>query len=64
MTILHILYGITFIIMLICFPAVNFIDVRRRYGRIFNTRIDTKIYNYIFYVSAICVLVLYLIIKI
>jgi hypothetical protein len=62
MTILHILYWIAFIIMLVCFPAVNFIDVRRWYGRIFNTRIDTKIYNKIFYISIICVFILYIII--
>ena len=64
MTILYILYGIAFIITIICFPAINNIDVRRRYGRIFNTRIDTNIYKNIFYISFACIIILYLIIQI
>jgi hypothetical protein len=64
MTILYVLYWISFTVMLICFPAVNFVNVRRWYGRIFNTRIDTKIYNKIFYVSILCLLIIYIIIRI
>jgi hypothetical protein len=64
MTILYVLYWVSFSIMLICFPAVNFINVRRWYGRIFNTRIDTTIYHILFYISAICVLFLCITIRI
>lgn len=64
MTIVYILYWVTFIIALICFPAVNFMSVKRWYGRIFNTRVDTNIYDKIFYVMIVCVLILYIIILI
>lgn len=48
MTILYVLYWASFFIAVMCFIAIHNIDVRRWYGRIFNTRIDTKIYNDIF----------------
>lgn len=54
----NIILCIVFIIEMICFPACIDRNIRRAYGRIFNTRIDTKIYNNIFYFCAtfICVL--------
>ena len=60
--ILHILYIVSFIIALICFPATLNDDMRRKYGRIFGTRIDTKIYHKILYGATACVCVLFIII--
>lgn len=59
MTILYVLYWASFFIAVMCFIAIHNIDVRRWYGRIFNTRIDTKIYNDIFYYMVLCVFALY-----
>ena len=61
---IHGLYWMAFIIMLFCFPATVSVEVRRFYGRIFNTPIYTNIYGNIFYFSAIIALVLYVIIRI
>jgi hypothetical protein len=54
---------IVFIIQLICFPACINIDIRRAYGRIFQTRIDTKIYHYVFYCCAIFICILFVMIQ-
>lgn len=60
MTILHVLYWISFIVQMIVYPAVINIDWRRRYGRIFGTRIDTDIYNKIFKTAFVCVCALFI----
>ena len=54
---------IVFIIEMICFPACISEDIRRAYGRVFNTRIDTKIYTNIFYFCAIFVCVLFVLMQ-
>ena len=45
MVLIHILYWLSFITAMICFPAIFNVDIRRRYGKIFGTRIDTTIYR-------------------
>ena len=62
--IIHILYLIAFITALICLPATMNVDIRRRYGRIFGTRIDTTIYRKVFYSMIAIVIILFLIILI
>ena len=59
--IIRILYWIAFTIAVVCWLPMTNIDIRRFYGRIFGTRIDTKVYQYIFYPAAVCVCVLCLI---
>lgn len=59
----HIICCIAFIIQMICFPACLSTDIRRTYGRIFNTRIDTKIYHVIFYSCAILVCILFVLMQ-
>lgn len=54
---------IAFIVQMICFPACLSIDIRRAYGRIFNTRIDTKIYHGIFYFCAILICILFILMQ-
>ena len=54
---------IVFIIEMICFPACIDRNIRRAYGRIFNTRIDTKIYHVIFYSCAILVCILFVLMQ-
>mgnify|MGYP003292254218 FL=1 len=60
--IIHILYWIAFIIAVICFPATISENVRRNYGHIFKTRIDTKIYHKIFYSMIFIIIILFAII--
>lgn len=60
--IVHVLYWIAFAVAMICFPATVNVDARRAYGRIFNTRINTKIYRKIFYSAIACVCILFVII--
>ncbi len=61
MIIIHILYWVAFITAMICFPATINVDIRRRYGRIFGTRINTTIYSKIFYSMIAIVIILFLI---
>ena len=58
MMIIHILYLTLFIIVVFCFPATVNDNICRAYGRIFGTRIDTKIYHKILYgaTASICIL--------
>lgn len=62
MIIIRILYWIAFIVAMICFPAAINVDVRRAYGRIFQTRIDTMIYRKICYGALACVYALFIVI--
>ena len=64
MAIIHILYWLSFIIAIICFPATFNVDIRRRYGKIFGTRIDTTIYRKVFYSATAIVIILFFIILI
>jgi hypothetical protein len=61
MIVIHILYWLSFITAIICLPAVRNVDIRRRYGRIFGTRIDTTIYHKIFYSAITTVIILFFI---
>ena len=58
MIIIHILYWIATITAIICFPATINVDIRRRYGRIFGTRIDTTIYGMIAIVIILFLIIL------
>lgn len=60
---INVILCIIFIIEMICFPACISTDIRREYGRIFHTKIDTKIYNNIFIFCATFVCVLFIIIQ-
>lgn len=60
MIIIKILYLIAFLIQVVCFPATLSEDVRRCYGRVFNTAINTDIYDKIFYGCATTVLTLFI----
>lgn len=64
MIVIRVLYWIVFLIQMICFPACINTDIRRQYGRVFHTRVDTDIYNKVFYCMAICVIILFIIILI
>jgi hypothetical protein len=60
---INVILCIVFIIEMICFPACINVNIRRAYGRIFGTRIDTKIYTNIFYFCAIFVCVLFVLMQ-
>ena len=60
MTVLYVLYWISFAIQIITFPAAINIDWRRKYGRIFGTRIDTTIYQQISQAAFACVCALFI----
>ena len=59
MIVIKILYLIAFLIQMVCFPATLSEGVIRCYGRVFNTAINTDIYDKIFYGCAITVLALF-----
>lgn len=59
MIVIKILFWIAFLIQMICFSATLNEDIRRRYGRVFNTSINTDIYHKVFYGCAITVLALF-----
>lgn len=63
MVIIQVLYWIVFLIQIICFPACINANIKRQYGRVFNTRVDTDIYDKVFYTCAICIIVLFIIMR-